>query len=112
MSDTPPVGALEPLERLEHARTLFAHASNTMMRLVGELEQDESKTTAAAIASTAASFVKSMQTLSTLETSLEKDGTISQSIGAGAIDFDAARTEILERLARIHDRRGADGISE
>ncbi|MEM8786755.1 MAG: hypothetical protein AAGE76_00680 [Pseudomonadota bacterium] len=95
-------------ERLEQARAVYGALFRALRASLDKLEAgDESVGDAKHRQDLYRAHLRQFQQVFEIEGSL---GTGSTQ-GAGAIDLDAARDEIRQRLARIRDRRGGDGVS-
>ena len=95
--------------RLDEARMVYGQIFRALQVSLKKLEAgDDSPTEVRNRSDLFRSHLRQLQTVFELEGSLEKLG---QGHFVTRLDLDAARDEIRERLARIRERQGGEGLS-
>lgn len=109
MEHQPPEGEFSSLSELTELRGVFKKACSELAGLIGTCDDPTSLPKMVEVNSSYKSFIDLYSRLRNLEADLEKRGMHITANGGGILDCDAARDEILGRIARIRERGGDKG---
>ena len=109
MLEKPSTGAVDPLRELAFARAQYTEFKERLLAALTRLREDPNDSeNAKALVQVERSFQSALAHFGKQEAELEKHrDTFFGIIDGGALDLDAARAEVLARLAK-HRERGPD----